>query len=84
MPDWVDVGEFLTVRALAADDWEVLSERTVVISDEDVNITLQLFGPLSDNDNGQTAVALLASAIALLVAATMILVSFVLPRRGRP
>lgn len=84
VPDWIDAGEFLTVRALAADDWEVLSEITVVVSGEDIDITMQLFARQPDTDDRPLTAVLLASALAMLGAATIIYLNFVLPRRRRP
>ena len=71
----------LTVQALAADDREVLSELTIMISDEDISVTMPLFAQQPDEDSRLTVAAMLASVIVVLGTATAVLVKFVLRRR---
>ncbi len=81
VPEQGDVGEIIRVEVVDADSGEVLSERLVMITGDDIVLTMSIHEPTSDGIGTVLAVAMIAS-LTLLGLAFVIYANF-LRRRKR-
>lgn len=83
IPDWIDTGDLLVIQVRSAGDGRVVSEKTVLISDADVSVTIRMFSMPMDQGDDTTIAILLASTLVVLGAAAIVLVNFALRRRAK-
>ncbi|UCE92141.1 MAG: hypothetical protein JSV90_03130 [Methanobacteriota archaeon] len=81
VPDWADVGETLKIQVLATDDSHVLSEKTVLVSGDDVDVTMTLYASPADAKPLPTAALVLWSVLAVLVVAVAVSAGFAFRKR---
>ncbi len=83
-PDWADVGDLLRVELRAIDDGRLLSEKTVRVSGEDMDVVMLVFAQSGPVQGSGVVAPMLLLLIIVLGVATVLLANFVVNgRRGR-